>query len=355
MSIYTQLKIFNFKDKLDSLPQSSEKIAAPIHIRIKPTNACGHNCYYCAYKAEGLQLGKDMVNRDFIPEAKMVEILEDAIDMGVKAITFSGGGDPFYYPYLLEAVKRLAKSPIKFASLTNGSRLQGELAEVFANHATWLRVSIDGWDNRSYSAYRGVPEGEFDKVMANMKNFKRIGGKCYLGVSLVVDKKNSGHVYDFIKKARDIGVDSIKISPCIVSNDGAANNEYHQPFFVSVKEQIKKAVLENSGSDFEIFDAYHQLDEKFKKEYDWCPYLQILPVIGADLNIYPCQDKAYNLDQGLIGSIKDVRFKDFWFSDKNKFFKVNPSLHCDHHCVANAKNKMVLDYLNSDKAHAAFV
>jgi radical SAM protein with 4Fe4S-binding SPASM domain len=97
-----------------------------------------------------------------------------------------------------------------------------------------------------------------------------------------------------------------------------------------------------------MFDSYHELDDKFNKEYDWCPYLQVLPVIGADLNIYPCQDKAYNLDEGLIGSIKNQSFKDFWFSSKENFFKINPSKVCNHHCVANSKNKLVLEYLNAD-------
>ncbi len=59
-----------------------------------------------------------------------------------------------------------------------------------------------------------------------------------------------------------------------------------------------------------------------KKEYTWFPYSQILPVIGADLNIYPCQDKAYNLEEGLVGSKKEQRFKDFLFSDKNQFLRL---------------------------------
>jgi len=37
-----------------------------------------------------------------------------------------------------------------------------------------------------------------------------------------------------------------------------------------------------ADNNFEIFDAYYELDAKFKKEYTWCPYSQILPVIGAD-------------------------------------------------------------------------
>ena len=353
--LYTKMKIFRFKDKIDSLPQTADKIMSPIHMRIKPTNICAHNCWYCAYRADNLQLGKDMKKKDHISKEKMMEIINDVVDMGVKAVTFSGGGDPFYYPYLFETVKNLSQTSVKFAALTNGAKLQGELAEIFAYYGTWLRISMDGWDDESYSSYRRVPEGEFTKVMSNMENFKKIGGKCYLGVSLIVDKNNAPYIYKFIKRLKNIGVDSVKISPCIVSDNGIENNKYHQPIFEKVKQQVEKAVVDLAAGKFEVFDAYHELDEKFRKNYTWCPYIQILPVIGADLNVYSCQDKAYNLGEGLIGSIKNQRFRDFWFSGKNKFFKINPFVHCDHHCVANAKNKLILDYLDADKEHLGFV
>ncbi|MBC8413525.1 MAG: radical SAM protein [Nitrospira sp.] len=354
-NIYTNMKIFQFKEKIDSLTQSDARIMAPLHIRIKPTNVCSHKCSYCAYRSDRLQLGKDMFTGDYIPREKMMEIMDDVIEMGVKAVTFSGGGDPFYYPYLLETVKKLTGSPVRFASLTNGSGLHGEIAEVFAQHATWLRVSIDGWDDRSYSQYRQVPEGEFTRVMANMENFSKLDGKCFLGVSLVIDELNAPEVYGFIERLKGIGVNSVKVSPCIVSNDCAENDLYHEPFYKQVREQVDRAVTELKDENFEIYDSYHAMNDKFQKEYTWCPYLQILPIIGADQNIYSCQDKAYNLDEGLIGSIKDQRFKDFWFSDKNKFFNINPSMVCNHHCVSNIKNNIVLDYLNADPEHAGFV
>ena len=84
--IYTQMKIFHFKDKIDSLEKNNKTIEAPLHIRIKPTNVCNHNCSYCAYRAEDLQLGQNMKIRDFIPEAKMMEIIDDIIEMKVKAV-----------------------------------------------------------------------------------------------------------------------------------------------------------------------------------------------------------------------------------------------------------------------------
>lgn len=353
--LYTKYKVFRYKDKIDSLPIENKEIKAPIHIRIKPTNVCGHNCWYCAYKSDKLQLGKDMVQKDFIPEEKMMEIIDDIVEMGVQAVTFSGGGDPFYYPHLLKTVKKLTRNNVRFASLHNGSRLQGELAEIFAHHATWLRISIDGWDDKSYSEYRGVREGEFTKVISHMRNFKKIGGRCYLGVSFIIDQKNAPHVFEFTQRLKDIGVDSVKISACVVDDDASKSNSYHAGIFTTVRNQIERAISELADDRFEIFDSYHELDKRFQKRYTWCPYLQILPVIGADLNIYPCQDKAYNLDEGLIGSIKVQRFRDFWFSDKSKFFKINPSIVCNHHCIANHKNNMILEYLNADQDHQAFV
>jgi len=354
-NIYTQMKIFYYKEKIDSLPKDKDIIFAPIHIRMKPTNVCNHNCGYCSYRAENLQLGKDMVIKDFIPKEKMMEIIDDLIEMKVNAVTFSGGGEPLVYPYIIDTVKKLAKSNIKFASLTNGSKLKGEIAEIFAKYATWVRISMDGWNDDSYKEYRGVGDGEYTKIMNNIKNFKKFGGKCILGVSIVVNKKNAHHIYEMTKKLYEVGVDSVKIAPCIISDNRKENNNYHEKIFNIVKEQIKKAKGEIKDKNFEIFDSYHTQLESFKKDYNWCPYLQILPIIGADLNIYPCQDKAYNLDDGLIGSIKNQRFKEFWFSNKNNFFKINPSKVCNHHCIADKKNKMILDYLNTDKEHQEFV
>lgn len=353
--LYTRMKIFHFKEKLDSLPQASDSILPPLQVRIKPTNACNHNCWYCAYRAENLQLGQDMNLKDCIPREKMLEIVDDLADMGVLSVTFSGGGDPFCYPHLRETAQRLAEKKIQFAALTNGSRLQGEVADVFSRHATWLRVSMDGWDDASYAEYRGCPEGEFSRVLANMEAFKKLGGPCYLGVCLVVDNRNCSHVYDLIGRLHGAGVDSVKVSPCIVSNSGPENNRYHQPVFATVKEQTALAIAEFAGQDFEIFDSYHTQLETFAKTYRWCPYLQISPVIGADLNVYSCHDKAYNVKEGLLGSIRDTGFKELWRSGKDRFFHIDPSAVCNHHCVVDASNRQIHEYLDADPDHLAFV
>ena len=97
-NVYAKMKIFHFKSQLDLLTKDKNKIVSPIHVRIKPTNLCNHNCWYCSYRMPKLQLGKNMKTTDYIPKQKIVEIICDLKEMGVKAVTFSGGGEPFCYP-----------------------------------------------------------------------------------------------------------------------------------------------------------------------------------------------------------------------------------------------------------------
>jgi MoaA/NifB/PqqE/SkfB family radical SAM enzyme len=353
--LYSKLKMFHFPEKLDSLPLTQDLILPPLHVRVKPTNVCNHNCWYCAYRRNNIQLGKDMVAREQIPRSKAMELAEDFESMGVKAVTFSGGGDPLCYPYLGELITRLTSAGIRFASLTNGAFLKGEIAELFAAYGSWIRVSCDGWDGSSYAGYRGVSENEFDRVIKNIRQFKAMGDSCRLGVVIIVDRKNFTHVYDLVRMFHDLGVDSVKVAPCFISNHGEENNAYHAPHFHKVKEQIQQASVDLVSTRFEIFDSYYEQLCTFHKDYGWCPYVQINPVVGADMNVYACHDKAYNLDEGLLFSIRETGFKKGWTADKKQFFRIRPSRDCNHHCVVNQKNRMILEYLDLDKEHLDFV
>lgn len=353
MTVYSDLKMFQFPEKLQSLPRD-KPVLAPIQIRLKPTNVCNHRCSYCAYLDPNMQLGKDMDSRDSIPHPKMLEICHDIADMGVKSVTFSGGGEPLLYPYLLEGAKILTDGGVKIASLTNGSRLSGEIAEFMAHHATWIRVSMDGWDDDSYMSYRGVANGEHTRIMRNIHNFTKIGGTCALGVSYIVDAHNYAHIPDVLRRYKDIGVRSVKVSACITSNNVKEINNYHAPHFDRTEDCIIEAIQTMGDENFEIVNAWHKLDGRFQKNYEWCPYSQIQPVIGADLGVYPCHDKAYNHD-ALLADLHDTGLKQWWFENRAAFFKLRPCVDCQHHCVSNAKNEMLLEFLSIKPGHDAFV
>jgi len=352
---YSDLKLFQYRDKLDQMREGN--VTPPVHIRIKPTNTCNHRCWYCGYQSDtSIALGQEMETRDFIPREKMIEISNDLVEMGVKAVTFSGGGEPLTYRYIEEFAGRLLDGGVKVAMLTNGSLLNKNRAKVFADRATWVRVSMDGWDNESYTYYRGTKGSEYTKITDNLRAFASIKGKTVLGVSLNVDIKNAEHVYDFAAEMKDCGVDHLKVCGCIVSNQGETNNRYHAPFFKETERQIKKAQADFNSTHFKVFNVYHEMAERFDKSYSTCPFTQFLTIIGADLNIYTCQDKAYT-QGGTLGCIRDKTFKELWADPEfhQALEAINPSKICNHHCVAEKKNRLILDYLNLDANHIDFV
>lgn len=352
-TLYSPLKFLAFADHLTAFRE--RRVLAPVHIRIKPTNHCNHNCWYCAYRVDDLQLGAEMDERDSIPPDKMREIVEDIVAMGVKAVTFSGGGEPLLYKPLPETIERLAAGGVRVATLTNGSNLKGRVAEVLARHATWVRVSVDGWDEASYAKARGIKEGEFGRLLANIRDFTAQATACVLGISFIIGQDNHDHVYDICRLFKDCGANHVKLAASVISNDGRANNAYHRPLMAKVEEQIARARTLESDR-FQVLDHYHEAEERFEKHYTLCPFLQFLTVIGGDQCVYTCQDKAYTHD-GRLGSIKDRSFRDFWFSEENRanLFAFNPSVSCQHHCVTHAKNLAIFEHLSIDPEHGFFV
>ena len=338
---YSKLKILHHREKLDSLEAGD--ISAPVHVRIKPTNVCNHNCSYCSYQNSYGQLGKDMKVQDFIPYDKLREIIQDCADMGVKAVTFSGGGEPLLYKGMDYIIRSAYVKGMEVAVLTNGIFLERDsIASVVMNCCRWIRISMDGWDGASYAAYRGCPESDFDKLIANIKKVCKMKSRCVVGVNIVIDYKNAKHLYELVQLVHGLGVRSIKLSPCIVSNDSKKNNDMHFILTPIVNEQLDH--IRRAG--IEVYNSYHLQLEGFQKSYHWCPYIQILPIIGADQNVYVCHDKAYNTDSGILGSIKDKSFKEMWYDGPEKFYKIDPAVHCNHHCVTDQTNKMLLEYFN---------
>ncbi len=191
--------------------------------------------------------------------------------------------------------------------------------------------------------------------MANLTAFAARGSSCVLGANIIIDKDNAEHLCGLATSLKGCGVKNVKLAPVIVSNDGAENNAYHAPLRDTVRAEAER-IRELCGSRFDMVDGYHAMEEDFDKAYHACSMARLLTVIGADCSVYTCQDKAYTRS-GALGSIEKRRFADFWFSEDNgnALEALDPSVVCRHHCVADAKNRMLNEYLSLDPDHRAFV
>lgn len=350
---YSNLKIFAHAQAIDDI--GAEKRIAPIYIRIKPTNYCNHKCYYCSYADNELGL-RDSVNRqDQIPWEKMQEIISDISDMGVKAVTFSGGGEPLVYPYIVEAMQKILNAGIDLSIITNGQLLRGERAETLVN-AKWVRISFDSADAETYAKVRKLPLEAFDEVCANIRRFSEIKMKnCELGINFVVNHENAHQVYDMAKMVRELGVNHIKYTARVTKD----LFEYHKPFKQQVISQIQQAKEELSDGSFRIIDKYEgDFDSAlvFHRCYEKCYVNRIFTVIAADCRVYFCHDKAY-VKEGVVGDLKNQSFRDLWFSQETvkRYQEFDPQKECNHHCVYDDRNELLNTFYSLDRNHINFI
>ena len=357
-AVYSSCKIFHFAGKLADM--RAGRLSPPLHVRLKPTNRCNHRCAYCCYRNPDLPLGQQMNEADQLTREDLARIVGDICRMGVRAVTFSGGGEPLCHPQTPEAAEALAAGGVKIALLTNGSLLTGPAADVFARRATWVRVSMDAAEPVEYSRCRHVGPGEFDRVCRNIADFaQRPDRRAVIGINFIVTRENSATVAEFLALAKRIGASHVKCSAAIVGTHPADIARYIAPFFESAKAQIAQASARLADETFSVIDKLHWPDsgqEDYRRTNHRCPFAQCLTVIGADGNVYTCQDKAY-APSGLIGSASQAGFAELWASEqaRRRLAELDPSRDCRHHCVAHAKNMMLLDYLQADAEHLEFV
>lgn len=350
---YSNLKIFSHFDKLSSIKKDER--TAPIYVRIKPTNICNHRCYYCSYADSDLALRDDVNPKDQIPWEKMQEIVGDLGQIGVKAVTFSGGGEPLAYPYILETMKLILQNNIDLSIITNGQLLNGEVAKTLAK-AKWVRISLDSSDAETYSKTRGIPLDSFHKVCENIKNFASIKPKeCELGVNFVINHENSHQVYEAAKMISDLGANHIKYTARITKD----LHNYHAPFKESAIEQIHRAKKDLTKEGFIVINKYEddfEFSTVFDRTYHKCYVKEFITIIAADSKVYFCHDKAY-VKSGVVGSLKEMSFKELWFSDevKERYKCFNSKEECKHHCVYDDRNILLNSFFTLNDNHINFI
>jgi MoaA/NifB/PqqE/SkfB family radical SAM enzyme len=165
-----------------------------------------------------------MNERDVMPRDKALELIEDLSNIGTKAVTFSGGGEPLLHKDIVEIMTKTVSSGLDLSIITNGQLLAGERAEVLGK-AKWVRISMDYTSAEQMASSRNVPDRSFDSVMQNIKNFSNTKTEsCDLGINFIITRYNYEGLVPFAKQLKDSGVSNVRFSPVYVQNF----KEYHR-------------------------------------------------------------------------------------------------------------------------------
>ena len=163
------------KDRVEAW-LSGERIA-PITIDCALTRACTYRCVYCYGQLQAND--EKRMTRDVI-----FRFLDDAADIGVKAISFVSDGESTCSPHLYEAIIHGKKNGLDMALGTNGFLLQEERLEEILPALTYLRFNISAGEVKRYAEIHGCPESHYHKVLQIIRECVRIKRTRRLEVTL---------------------------------------------------------------------------------------------------------------------------------------------------------------------------
>ena len=121
---------------------------APITIDCSLTRRCTYRCVYCygmLQVNDEKKMTKDVIFR----------FLDDAAEIGVKAVSFVSDGESTCSPYFYDAVLRGKANGLDMAVGTNGYLLKEERLEEILPALTYIRFNISAADPKRYAQIHG--------------------------------------------------------------------------------------------------------------------------------------------------------------------------------------------------------
>lgn len=303
---------------------------SPTFVEIHPTNICNLNCVYCSYKErkqDKISLGSDV----------LMQLCKDLINLNVKAVCFSGGGEPTLHPQLYDAMKMLYDHGAKLSLLTNGTNYESIIK--VAPFCTYVLIHLSSDEEEQIEKIMG---SKAKCVFENITKIKEMAPDVLLGGRIVVNQYNKNRILNTINKGMDCGLDYVQCCPAL-NYEGSYEYSSSTDF-----EELKKN---------EIFNNNHimwlEKPDSSKSKWDECFCLskKIHATVKANGDVFLCPTHFDEDESDVIGNINTTSFDKLWngtnHQNKIKELIKKKTLTCNK-CRFNSYND-ILHRINKSK------
>jgi len=246
------------------------------------SNACNHECIFCAHQKMQRKVGK--INQELA-----FDILRQAYDLGTREVGFYATGEPFLVPELHEYIRKAKEIGYTYVYLTsNGSLATPErIREVIDAGLDSIKFSINAPERELYKFIHG--RDDFDKVMDHLK---------YL------------HEY----RQQINGAFKIYVTGILTKYTEHMQDKYHEIFDGLCDQVVFKFVYNQGGYMPEINDY-------LRCECDTAPRRRCnLPfdAISVTHEGYLSVENADYENMLIVADLNKVSLKDGWYGEKMK-------------------------------------
>lgn len=350
---FSRNKILAHLDVLDEYVKKGQ-LDSPITIELDLTNKCNHDCPGCTgFRMQG---GLD----SYITTDDAQKILKDIYECGVKAVTFTGGGDPTMHKDFDSLVKFAAKLGLEVGLISNGLSLHEKHLSNLIPFCKWIRIS---WDAATPALHDEIHyNGDLDIKMGSENNFWKVIDNTRMlvsykqknhfdttiGCAFLVGPSTKNEIVEFARLASECKVDYCQYRP------------FH---YLEHDEEYEKRMMEAQSlyntKKFKVLFSEFKFESMrindVRRKYKICHGSHFVAHIAANYKIYVCCHLMNN-DFACIGDLKSNTFGELW---KKNALKVINNIDVDK-CLPLCRNdsaNRIIDVLKNNHAitHSNFL
>lgn len=317
----------------------------PWHVQVDLTNECNNDCIACWCNSPLIgDKGMDSETRSkSLSKETVLRLIEDLDNMGTRTIYFTGGGEPFMHPHILDFMRVIKKRNIHLDMSTNFTlvtkKIAEELVELGIDHmnlslwaATPETYAVQH-PNKTTDTFRHMTE-VIDHI-GDLKTWRGLNSPA-LCMYNVINRENYFEVAEMLEYAYAHRMNYISFVPVDTvpdCTDSIGLTEEHLKSlagqieqFPSLMEKFSRQYNHQVGiSHIDTFAARVQSSTAESAEYD-AGLLQTMPScyagwsfarILANGDVNSCL-KSFKIP---VGNIHEKSIKEIWFGEKQQEFR----------------------------------
>ncbi|UCC41120.1 MAG: radical SAM protein [Candidatus Aminicenantes bacterium] len=336
----------NLKDKyLDILGiyDGEYGYKGPFHVQIDLTNNCNNSCIACWCNSPLLQEKRlsEAEKQKHLPLELVKEFLDETERMGTKEVYYSGSGEPFMHPHIMEVIEYTKKKRLTCHVNTNFTLLdKTKIGDLIDLGVDFLTVSVwAGTPETFCHVHPGSNEDVFFKLKNNLiylnRKKKEKMNNPLIKIYDVIFNMNYFELEEMVSFAESTSSEFIEFTLADTIPNGTdilRLNEKQTQELIEISKKIRRGANKDNKmpSGLELFQ-FHQFLRRISvaKDVEEAKYdrniINSMPCnagwlfarIMPDGEVHSCL-KAHRIP---TGSLYLNRFSEIWNSEKQSYFR----------------------------------
>lgn len=283
----------------------------PQYMMMKITNYCNSDCVYCNHARSKI---KNEIKNEISLE-RLQKIVAEAIGLGVKAISISGG-EPLVRKDVKVIVKQIAEHNVVPVLLTNGYLLKERAQSLYDSGLRYFIISLDSIDPEDYRAQRGIDIGPVLEGIEAVRKLKEQDETVKIHITPVITAKNIRQMPGLVEHYSAQGI-SLQFSPYhkFVFNMRDELAEFDEAEVNAVIDQLIRMkregyLIANSVTFLEHFKDFMCRGKVMPDGYQ-CLAGYATVYVDTYENVLPCWSGGF----GPVDNLRNRTLPEIWYSE----------------------------------------